>query len=106
MRSSTVFRHRSSAIGSWASSEPNGSSARGIAYMRAAVKVDAGGSGERDRRRAAACGVVDHGMVMIAHRARQQDIDLAAQGGRDQTVEKGVVGRGIGGGAGTGAGRS
>jgi hypothetical protein len=32
----------------------------------------------------------DHGMV-IAHRTRQQDVDLGAQRGGDQTVEEGVV---------------
>jgi len=40
--------------------------------------------------------VVDHSMVVIAHRTRQQDVDLGAQRGSDQTVEEGVVGRGVG----------
>jgi hypothetical protein len=32
---------------------------------------------------------------MIAHRAGQQDVDLAAQRGGDQAVQEGVVGRGV-----------
>jgi hypothetical protein len=40
--------------------------------------------------------VIDNGVVVIAHRARQQDVDLGAQRGGDQTVEEGVVGRGVG----------
>jgi hypothetical protein len=35
-------------------------------------------------------------MVVIAHCTRQQDVDLGAQRGGDQTVEEGVVGRGVG----------
>jgi hypothetical protein len=45
-----------------------------------------------DELRVAAGAVVDHGMVVVAHRARQQHVDLAAQRGGDQAVQERVVG--------------
>jgi hypothetical protein len=34
-----------------------------------------------DELRIAACAIVDHGMIVVAHRAGQQDIDVTAHGG-------------------------
>src|SRR6188474_3242636 len=37
--------------------------------------------------------VEDHGVVVVAHRARQDHVDVAAHGGVDEAVEERVVGR-------------
>src|SRR5262245_17823830 len=49
-----------------------------------------------DELRVASLAVVDHGMVVVTHRARQEHVDLTAQGGVDQAVEEGVDGGHIG----------
>ena len=41
----------------------------------------------------AARAIVDHDMIVVAHRARQEHVDLAAQRGGDQAVQERVVGR-------------
>jgi hypothetical protein len=44
----------------------------------------------------AARAIVDRGMVVVAHRAREQYVDLAAQRGGDQAVPERVGGRRVG----------
>jgi hypothetical protein len=48
-----------------------------------------------DELRVPAEAVVHHDVVVVAHRARKQHVDLAPQCGMDQAVEECIVGRGI-----------
>lgn len=49
-----------------------------------------------DKLRVAAHAVIDHDMIVVAHRAWQQHFDLATQRGMDEAVQDRVVGRRVG----------
>ena len=45
-----------------------------------------------DELRVATRAIIDHHVIVIAHRARQHDVNLAAQCGVDQAIQERVVG--------------
>jgi hypothetical protein len=49
-----------------------------------------------DELRVATCSVVDHSVVVVAHHAGQEHVDVTPQGGVDQAVQEGIVGRRVG----------
>jgi hypothetical protein len=49
-----------------------------------------------DELRVATGAIIDHRVVVVAHRAWQHHVDLAAQGRVDQAVQERIVGRWVG----------